>query len=119
MTKPQVQIVVSDGLSAAAVEANIKDINPALLDSLQIHGLSAGTPLFLKNERVACMDHIGDILSPEADIMLIRERPGLVSAHSLSTYIGFRPRKGMLESERNVISNIHAGGTPPIEAGAY
>ena len=51
--------------------------------------------------------------------MLIGERPGIVCAHSLSAYMGFRPRKGMLEAERNVISNIHAGGTPPIEAGAY
>lgn len=45
--KPQVQVVVSDGLSASAVEANLRDVYPALLDSLKAHGLTAGTPFFL------------------------------------------------------------------------
>ena len=31
----------------------------------------------------------------------------------------YRPRKGTVESERTVISNIHSGGTHPVEAGAY
>ena len=43
-TNPQVQ----DGLSAAAVEANIRDILPSLLDSLKSHGLASGTPLFFE-----------------------------------------------------------------------
>jgi ethanolamine ammonia-lyase small subunit len=117
--KPQVQIVVSDGLSANAIEANLRDVYPALLDSLRSYGLSWGTPFFVKGGRVACMDHIGEILQPEALVLLIGERPGLVSANSMSAYMCYRPRKGMVESERTVISNIHKGGTPPIEAGAH
>ncbi len=31
----------------------------------------------------------------------------------------YRPRKGTVESDRTVVSNIHSGGTPPVEAGAY
>jgi ethanolamine ammonia-lyase small subunit len=117
--KPQVQIVVSDGLSANAIEANLRDVYPALLDSLRSYGLSWGTPFFVKGGRVACMDHIGEILQPEVMVLLIGERPGLVSANSMSAYMCYRPRKGMVESERTVISNIHKGGTPPIEAGAH
>ncbi|NGQ96935.1 ethanolamine ammonia-lyase subunit EutC [Brevibacillus sp. SYP-B805] len=117
--KPQVQIVVSDGLSANAIEANLRDVFPALLDSLRSYGLSWGTPFFIKGGRVACMDHIGEILQPEVMVLLIGERPGLVSANSMSAYMCYRPRKGMVESERTVISNIHKGGTPPIEAGAH
>lgn len=117
--KPQVQIVVSDGLSANAIESNLRDVYPALLDSLRSHGLSWGTPFFVKGGRVACMDHIGEILQPQVLVLLIGERPGLVSASSMSAYMCYRPRKGMVESERTVISNIHKGGTPPIEAGAH
>ncbi len=117
--KPQVQVVVSDGLSANAVEANLRDVYPALLDSLRAYGLQTGTPFFVKGGRVACMDHIGEILQPEVLVLLIGERPGLVTANSMSAYMCYRPRKGTVESNRTVISNIHRGGTPPIEAGAH
>ncbi len=116
---PQVQVVVSDGLSARAVETNLKDVYPALLDSLKINSLTVGTTFFVKGGRVACMDHIGEILEPEVLVLLIGERPGLVSASSMSAYMCYRPRKGIVESDRNVISNIHPLGTPPIEAGAH
>lgn len=116
---PQVQIVISDGLSASAVNENVLDVYPALLDSLSFYQIDVGTPFFVKGGRVACMDAIGEILKPEAFILLIGERPGLVCAHSLSAYMCYRPRKGMKESERMVISNIHRNGTPPIEAAAH
>ncbi|WP_391558692.1 ethanolamine ammonia-lyase subunit EutC [Robertmurraya sp.] len=116
---PQVQIVISDGLSASAINENVLDVYPALLDSLSFYQIDVGTPFFVKGGRVACMDAIGEILKPEAFILLIGERPGLVCAHSLSAYMCYRPRKGMKESERMVISNIHRNGTPPIEAAAH
>ena len=37
----------------------------------------------------------------------------------MSIYITYRPRNGVSESSRTVISNIHAQGTPAVEAGAY
>ncbi|TJY43963.1 ethanolamine ammonia-lyase subunit EutC [Cohnella pontilimi] len=117
--KPQVQIVVSDGLSANAVDANLRDVYPSLLDSLSAHGLSLGTPFFVRGGRVAVMDHIGDIIEPEVLVLLIGERPGLVSSRSMSAYMCYRPRKGTVESDRTVISNIHPRGTPSLEAGAH
>jgi ethanolamine ammonia-lyase small subunit len=117
--KPQVQIVIADGLSANAITSNLRDVYPSLLNSLKVHGLKAGTPLFVKGGRVGCMNHIGDILQPEVLVMLIGERPGLVSSESMSAYMCYRPRPHTVESDRNVISNIHHGGTPPIEAGAH
>ncbi|USG65534.1 ethanolamine ammonia-lyase subunit EutC [Brevibacillus ruminantium] len=117
--RPQVQIIVSDGLSASAVDANLRDVLPSLYDSLKSYGLSWGTPFFVKGGRVASMDHIGEILQPEVLVLLIGERPGLVTAHSMSAYMCYRPRKGMVESERTVISNIHRQGTSPVEAGAH
>ncbi|MEW8985663.1 MAG: ethanolamine ammonia-lyase subunit EutC [Bacillus sp. (in: firmicutes)] len=116
---PQVQIVISDGLSASAINENVLDVYPALMDSLSFYQIDVGTTFFVKGGRVACMDAIGEILKPEAFILLIGERPGLVCAHSLSAYMCYRPRKGMKESERMVISNIHRNGTAPIEAAAH
>jgi ethanolamine ammonia-lyase small subunit len=118
-SKPQVQIVVSDGLSANAINANLRDVYPSLLDSLSAYGLTAGTPIYVRGGRVAVMDHIGEILEPEVLVLLIGERPGLVSSSSMSAYLCYRPRKGTIESDRTVISNIHRGGTSPVEAGAY
>ncbi|MNO09172.1 Ethanolamine ammonia-lyase light chain [compost metagenome] len=37
----------------------------------------------------------------------------------MSAYLCYQPRSGMTDSERIVVSNIHQGGTPPVEAGAY
>jgi len=117
--KPQVQIVVSSGLSASAIEANLRDIYPALLDSLKANGLTPGTPIYVNGGRVKVMDQIGELLQPETLVLLIGERPGLVSASSMSAYMCYRPNKDTVESDRNVISNIHRGGTPPVEAGAH
>lgn len=119
MKKPRIQIVVSDGLSAQAVQENLADILPALTDSLQENGLTSGTSIFVKGGRVGCMNDIGRILEPEALVLLIGERPGLVTASSMSAYMCYRPGPGKKDSDRMVISNIHRGGTPPVEAGAH
>lgn len=115
----QIQIIVSDGLSSAAVEANIPDLLPALIQGLQGMGIKVGTPIFVKHGRVGVMDTIGEELKPEVAIILIGERPGLGTAESMSAYMAYNPRVGMVESERTVISNIHKGGTPAVEAGAH
>ncbi|WP_026678000.1 ethanolamine ammonia-lyase subunit EutC [Fictibacillus gelatini] len=116
---PQVQVIISDGLSSEAIEKNVEDVYLSLQQSLNSLGLKEGTPFFIKNGRVAVMDEIGEILEPEVAVLLIGERPGLVSAESLSAYLCYKPRKGTIEADRMVISNIHEGGIPPVEAGAY
>jgi ethanolamine ammonia-lyase small subunit len=51
--------------------------------------------------------------------MLVGERPGLVTDKSMSAYITYKPRTGVSESCRTVVSNIHGEGTPAVEAGAH
>ncbi len=115
-----VQIVVVDGLSSTAVETNVPDIYPALMQGLAALGIkNTGSPLFVKYGRVAIMDEIGEELKPNVAVVLVGERPGLGTAESLSAYLAYNPRRGMLESERTVFSNIHKGGTPAAEAGAH
>lgn len=116
---PQVQVVVSDGLSARAVDEQLPDILPALRDSLAANGLSEGTAFFVQRGRVGVMDDIGRILRPEVLVLFIGERPGLAASASMSAYMCYRPGPGKRDADRNVISNIHRSGTPPVEAGAH
>lgn len=117
--KPQVQIYVSDGLSSKAIEANVKDILPALIQGLEGYGITVGTPFFVKLGRVGAMDVISEEIGADVTCVLIGERPGLVTAESMSAYIAYKGTVGMPESRRTVVSNIHKGGTPSVEAGAY
>ena len=118
-TPPRVQIVVGDGLSSAAIEANAMDCVAALRDGLQARGIPTGKAIFVKYCRVGAGDAIGDITGCELVCVLVGERPGLVTDKSMSIYITYRPHTGVSESSRTVISNIHAQGTPAVEAGAY
>lgn len=116
---PTVQIVVGDGLSAAAIEANLEDTLPAIKQGLNVYGIETGNDLFVKHCRVPAMDVIGDVTNADVVCLLVGERPGLVTAESMSAYIAYKPTVGMPEARRTVVSNIHKGGTPPIEAGAH
>ncbi|WP_026582310.1 ethanolamine ammonia-lyase subunit EutC [Bacillus sp. J33] len=117
--EPTVQVILSDGLSSSAIEENAEDVYLSLQQSLKSLGLDTGTPFYIEKGRVAVMDEVGELLKPKVVVLLIGERPGLVSAESLSAYLCYEPRKGTIEADRMVISNIHKGGIPPAEAGAY
>ena len=118
-TPPQVQLVVGDGLSSAAIMANAMDCLAAIKDGLKIRGIQTGKDIFVRYCRVGAGDAIGDITGCELVCMLVGERPGLVTDKSMSAYITYQPRTGVLESSRTVVSNIHAQGTPAVEAGAH
>lgn len=114
-----VQIYASDGLSSTAIEANLENILPVIIDGLKAKGLNVGTPFFVRNGRVAAMDAISEVLNAEVTCVLLGERPGLATAESMSAYIVYRATVGMPESRRTVVSNIHSRGIPAVEAGAY
>ena len=92
---PTVQIYVSDGLSSAAVSANIPDLLPALLQGLQNYKIDVGTPFFVRYGRVGVMDEVSELLGAEVTCVLIGERPGLITAESMSAYIAYRATVGM------------------------
>ena len=116
---PKVQIVIGDGLSSAAIMANAMDCCEAIREGLKLRNIDPGTPIFVRYCRVGAGDAIGDITGCELVCMLVGERPGLVTDKSMSAYITYRPRTGVSESSRTVVSNIHAQGTPAVEAGAH
>lgn len=129
----QVQIVVSDGLSAEAVHHNMKDLIPVLLDGLQGRRLRAGQPILVRYGRVKLAEPIAERLQTDVVILLIGERPGgdAMASRSLSAYLVYRlgdseaqqraarfSGNASIQFEYTVISNIYAGGLPPAEAAA-
>ena len=116
---PKVLIVVGDGLSSAAIASNAMDCMAAIRDGLKARGIETGQAVFVRYCRVGAGDAIGSITGCELVCMLVGERPGLVTDKSMSAYITYQPRTGVSESSRTVVSNIHAQGTPAVEAGAH
>lgn len=115
---PDVQIIVADGLSSYAINANLEDIYGILVDGLTDKGYTVGTPIFVKYSRVATMDKISEILNARVTIQLIGERPGLATGESMSCYMAYESSSKKPESQRTVISNIYRSGILPVEAGA-
>lgn len=101
------------------MSANIPDLLPALLQGLQNYKIDVGTPFFVRYGRVGVMDEVSELLGAEVTCVLIGERPGLITAESMSAYIAYRATVGMPEARRTVLSNIHRSGTNPAEAGAH
>ena len=116
---PRVQLVIGDGLSSAAIAANAIDCAKAIRDGLTVRGIELSKGIYVKYCRVGAGDAVGDLTGCELVCMLVGERPGLVTDKSMSAYITYKPHTGVSESSRTVVSNIHAQGTPAVEAGAY
>jgi ethanolamine ammonia-lyase large subunit len=114
----RVQILVSDGLSAGAVHHNLPDLLPVLRDGFAARGWTPGTPLVARYGRVKLAEEVAERLGAELVVYLIGERPGgdALASRSLSAYLAYRRADGSFEY--TVVANIHAGGLPPLEAGA-
>lgn len=104
------QIVIGDGLSVTAVSTQVPSLLPLLAEKTRLHGWTLGQPFAIKYCRVGVMNDVGELLKPKIVLLLIGERPGLATAESLSAYMAYQPRAGHNDSNRNLISNIHARG---------
>lgn len=113
---PDVQIVIGDGLSGAAVSAQVPALFPLLQEKIRVRGWSIGQSFVVRYCRVGILNDIGDLLSPRIAVLLIGERPGLATAESLSAYMAYSPKSGHTDADRNLISNIHARGIQLPEA---
>ena len=112
-----VLVAIGDGLSSEAVTSQVPSLLPSLLAGLEDEGVApVRGPVFVRNARVGVMDHLGQLSQAYVVILLVGERPGLSTAKSLSAYMGWMPRFGCTDANRNVISNIHEDGLPAVEA---
>lgn len=112
----EIQVVIGDGLSAAAVIKQVPLLLPLLQDGARIRGWTFGQPFLVRYCRVGVLNDIGELLDPQVVVLLIGERPGLATAESLSAYMAYQPQPGHSDAQRNLISNIHVRGVFPEEA---
>ena len=89
----QVQLVVSDGLSAAAVMHNVPPLVDVLNEALTARGIRCGRPIVVLHGRVKIAEQIAALVQCDLLILLIGERPGgdVLAARSLSAYLVYRP----------------------------
>jgi len=106
------QVAIGDGLSAAAVAAQVPALLPLIAEGARTRGCRFGQPFVIRHCRVGVLNDIGERLDPAVVVLLIGERPGLATAESLSAYMAYRPRAGHTDAQRNLISNIHSRGVP-------
>jgi ethanolamine ammonia-lyase small subunit len=111
-----IQIVIGDGLSAAAVSEQVPSLFPLLQQQFRTNGWSLGPSFVVRYCRVGIINDIGDLLAPRVLVLLIGERPGLATAASLSAYMAYCPVSGHTDADRNLISNIHAHGVSVQDA---
>ena len=121
--RPQVQMVVSDGLNANAVNEQLRGLLPALRRALLNDGCHVGdTIIAVRNGRVRAGYEIGASVRAEAVVHLIGERPG-TGLNTLSAYVTYgRDEAGALRWSRDLphsattaVCGIHRKGKP-IEA---
>jgi ethanolamine ammonia-lyase large subunit len=119
--RPQIQICISDGLNADAINENLRAVLPALRRQLAENNFHVGTiDVVIDNGRVRAGYHAGALLDVEALIHLIGERPG-TGLNTLSAYLTYgRDRQGnsrwhvgIDHSQTTAICGIHPQGKPP------
>jgi ethanolamine ammonia-lyase small subunit len=110
-------VVVGDGLSAHAVALNAPAFLAAFRPECERLGLRVGCTVLVERARVKVMDQIGAALGARTAIILIGERPGLGTGDGMSAYMVHGPAAETFDSDKEVLSNIHARGTTPEEAG--
>ena len=111
-----VQPILADGLSAVACMGSGVALLGAFTRECEARGWRVGTPMCAKFARVWLEDEIGEVVGAKVAAILLGERPGLGTGDGLSAYLVFDPRVGKTDGDRNMMSNIHARGTPPEQA---
>jgi ethanolamine ammonia-lyase small subunit len=111
-----VQPILADGLSAVACMGAGPELLAHFIRECEAKGLTVGTPVCARFSRVWLEDEIGQETGAKVAAILLGERPGLGTGDGLSAYLVHDPKVGNTDGNRNMMSNIHARGTPPPEA---
>ena len=114
--KKDLQIAIGDGLSVAAISAQVPRLLPLVYEGAKARGWTVGQTFAIRHCRVGIINEVGELLRPTVVILLIGERPGLATAESLSGYMAYHPLRTHTDADRNLVSNIHDRGLRPDPA---
>jgi len=106
-----VAFVITDGLSARAVQMHAQPVLTAASRVLQTEGWRIAPLVIARHGRVALGDAIATALGADCVAVLIGERPGLTAPDSMGAYLTWRPCSRTTDANRNCISNIRPEGT--------
>ncbi|HEY3159144.1 MAG TPA: ethanolamine ammonia-lyase subunit EutB [Vicinamibacterales bacterium] len=121
---PQVQVVVSDGLNADAINEQLRALLPELRRLLSDAGCHVGeTDVVVHNGRVRAGYEIGGLVNAAVVVHVLGERPG-TGLNTASAYITYgrdeagQPRwsRELDHSATTAICGIHPKGKPPQAA---
>ncbi len=112
-----VQPILADGLSAVACMGSGMELLRHFMAACEALGMSVGTPVCARYARVWLEDEIGAVTGARVSAILLGERPGLGTGDGLSAYVVHDPKIGNTDGNRNMMSNIHARGAHPEQAG--
>jgi ethanolamine ammonia-lyase small subunit len=111
-----VAFILTDGLSAMAVNTHAPALLKLLLPTLLADGYTVAPLALAEHGRVAICDEVGSLLGARLAVILIGERPGLSSPDSLGIYSTYRPAVGLTDDSRNCISNVRPAGLSYVAA---
>jgi ethanolamine ammonia-lyase small subunit len=107
-------LVIADGLSSQAIDRQAVPFLKAFLPL--VRDLNVGPLTLVEQGRVAIADEVGELFRARLVVILIGERPGLVSPDSMGLYLTYEPKVGLTDERRNCISNVREEGLPPVAA---
>ena len=122
--RPQVQIVLSDGLNANALNENLRAVLPPLRRELADAGLHVGdVDVVIENGRVRAGYAVGAIVDADVVIHFIGERPG-TGLDTMSAYLTYgrdatgrsRWTSDLDHSWTTAVCGIHRHAKPPASA---
>jgi ethanolamine ammonia-lyase large subunit len=122
--RPQVQIVISDGLNANALSENLRAVLPPLRRKLASAGLHvADADVVIQNGRVRAGYHVGALVDADAVVHVIGERPG-TGLDTVSAYLTYgrdaagrsRWSPDLDHAATTAVCGIHREGKSPSEA---
>jgi len=121
---PQVQLIVSDGLNADAINEQLRALLPPLRRLLSTQGCHVGeTDVVVQNGRVRAGYEIGGLVSAAIVVHVIGERPG-TGLNTVSAYLTYgldeagqsRWSRDLDHAATTAVCGIHPKGKPPQEA---
>ena len=108
--------VITDGLSARAVQSHAAPVLAHLLPALEKRNWTMAPLVIVRNGRVAVGDAVANVLNADCVAILIGERPGLSAPDSMGAYLTWQPSSQSTDADRNCISNIRPDGIGYAEA---